>query len=196
MAKSKAPKNYPDAGAGNARAGIDAYRRVLKNPGGDSAGAPDYEDEPWEAAPVEEPDSGDLEGADQDDSDLPRFDDGDDGGGRAGALNGEAAKSLSRLKHFLPRTYGKVPAKGKAAPEAPAGKKKEKESKYRRVAKFLILMGADQAARVLENLNEAQVEALSREIAQIRGITPDEADEVLEEFHSLLEDSPRYSGPV
>lgn len=201
MAKSKVPKDYPEAGAGNARAGIDAYRRVLKKPESGGAAA-DYGDEPWEAAPVEGPDGG--LGTDAEDSSLPRFDDEDnERAGKAGALSGDAAKSLARLRHFLPRVYGKIPAKGKAAPapavpeapDAPAGRKK-KESKYRRAAKFLILIGADQAARVLENLDESQVEALSREIAQIRGITPDEAEGVLEEFHALLEDPSRYSGPV
>jgi flagellar motor switch protein FliG len=202
MAKSKVPKDYPDAGAGNARAGIDAYRRVLKKPEGGPAAA-DYGDEPWEAAPVEGQ-AGGFE-ADPEDSSLPRFDDDNDdndaSAGKAGALGGDAAKSLARLRHFLPRVYGKIPAGGKAAPapaapNAPAAGRKKKESKYRRAAKFLILIGADQAARVLENLNESQVEALSREIAQIRGITPDEADGVLEEFHALLEDPSRYSGPI
>jgi flagellar motor switch protein FliG len=199
MAKSKSPKNDRDAGAGNVKAGIDAYRRVLKKPEGDSGATPDYGDEPWEVAPVENPDGMDLEGIEPEDSDLPRFDDeGDESAGKTGALNGEEAKSLARLRHFLPRVYGKIPAGNKAAPApaAPARQKKEKESKYRRVAKFLILIGADQAAKVLENLNESQVEAISREIALIRGITPDEADDVLEEFHALLEDSPRHSGPV
>jgi flagellar motor switch protein FliG len=196
MAKSKVPENSPDA-----KAGIAAYKRVLKKPEESFTGTPGYEDEPWEAAPVEELSNEDLEGIDPEDSALPRFDE-EDGGDEApeknGALSGDAAKSLARLKRFLPRMYGKIPAGGKAAPApaVPAKPKKEKESKYRRVAKFLILIGTDQAAKVLENLDGAQVEALSREIAQIRGITVDEADEILEEFHALLEYSSAYSGPV
>ncbi|MDR2786123.1 MAG: flagellar motor switch protein FliG [Treponema sp.] len=194
MAKSKVPKNSPDA-----KAGIAAYRRVLKKPEDSFAGTPGDEDEPWEAAPVEELADDDLDGIDPEDTGLPRFDSEDDAAfERTGALSGEAAKSLARLRRFLPRVYGKIPAKDNAAvlPAAPAKPKKEKESKYRRVAKFLILIGTDQAAKVLENLNAAQVEALSREIAQIRGITADEADEILEEFHALLEDSSAYSGPL
>jgi flagellar motor switch protein FliG len=64
-----------------------------------------------------------------------------------------------------------------------------KDSKYRRVAKFLILIGAEQAASILTNLEPEQVELISREIASIRGIQSDEAAEILAEFQSLLEGS-------
>ncbi|MDR2053559.1 MAG: hypothetical protein LBP80_09105, partial [Treponema sp.] len=186
MAKSKVPENSPDA-----KAGIAAYRRALKKPEENFPGTP--------GSKAEELTEADLEGIDPEDSGAPRFDDGDeDTPGKNGALSGEAAKSLARLRRFLPRVYEKIPAGDKAAPvpASPPKPKQEKESKYRRVAKFLILIGTDQAARVLENLDETQIEALSREIAQIRRITADEADEVLEEFHGLLEDSSACSGPV
>jgi flagellar motor switch protein FliG len=60
------------------------------------------------------------------------------------------------------------------------------ESKYRRVAKFLILIGGEQASQILSHLEASQVEAVSREIASIRGITAEEGEAVLDEFRSLL----------
>ncbi|MDR2795559.1 MAG: flagellar motor switch protein FliG, partial [Spirochaetaceae bacterium] len=66
------------------------------------------------------------------------------------------------------------------------------ESKTRKVAKFLILIGPDQAAKVLANLDEDQVESISREIAGIRGITKEEASEVFAEFQGLLSTSYSY----
>jgi flagellar motor switch protein FliG len=60
------------------------------------------------------------------------------------------------------------------------------DSKYRRAAKFLILIGGDEAARILSELESDQVQAISREIASIRGVTAEEGAAVLEEFRSLL----------
>jgi flagellar motor switch protein FliG len=70
----------------------------------------------------------------------------------------------------------------------------EEDSKYRRVAKFLILIGGDEAAGILSQLDAKQVEAISREIASIRGITQDEGAEILAEFRSLLSSSYVYGG--
>ncbi|MDR3146280.1 MAG: flagellar motor switch protein FliG, partial [Treponema sp.] len=38
------------------------------------------------------------------------------------------------------------------------------ESKYRRLAKFFVLIGAEEAARILPRLEPEQIEAVSREI--------------------------------
>ncbi|MDR1443442.1 MAG: flagellar motor switch protein FliG [Treponema sp.] len=70
----------------------------------------------------------------------------------------------------------------------------QKESKYRRVAKFLILTGAEEAARILPHLEPEQIEAVSREIAGIRGITAEEGEEILAEFRTLLSASCRFAG--
>jgi len=64
------------------------------------------------------------------------------------------------------------------------------ESKYRRVAKFLILIGSEQAAEILAELDPQQVEQISKEIAFVKVIKPDEANEILSEFHSLLLNQP------
>ena len=60
------------------------------------------------------------------------------------------------------------------------------DSKTRRVAKFLILIGSEQASRILGELDSGQVEAISREIASVKGIGQEEADAILAEFQSLL----------
>jgi flagellar motor switch protein FliG len=78
----------------------------------------------------------------------------------------------------------KTGAKGGLVKTVPAGE--QPDSKCRRVAKFLILIGGDEAAQVLANLDPAQVEEVSREIASIRGITAEEGAEILDEFRSLL----------
>jgi flagellar motor switch protein FliG len=68
------------------------------------------------------------------------------------------------------------------------------ESKLRRVAKFLILIGADEAAKILPRLEPEQIEAISREIASIRGIEAEEGEAILGEFKSLLSSSYRFGG--
>jgi flagellar motor switch protein FliG len=59
------------------------------------------------------------------------------------------------------------------------------ESKFRRAAKFLILIGAEEAAKILPRLEPEQIESLSREIASIRGVGPEEGEEILGEFRAL-----------
>ena len=71
---------------------------------------------------------------------------------------------------------------------------KPQESKYRRAAKFLILIGSEYAADILAELDPEQVEKISREIALIKKIKPEERDEILAEFHSLLTGPYRFSG--
>jgi len=64
--------------------------------------------------------------------------------------------------------------------------KPSEDSKTRRVAKFLILIGSDHAAKILGELDPQQVEEISKEIAAIRGIDPEEAGAVLAEFKALF----------
>ncbi|MDR3138932.1 MAG: flagellar motor switch protein FliG [Treponema sp.] len=70
----------------------------------------------------------------------------------------------------------------------------QRDSKYRRLAKFLILIGSDDAAQVLSFLDLEQAEAISKEIASVRGIGGDEAEDILEEFRSLLANFYHYGG--
>lgn len=70
-----------------------------------------------------------------------------------------------------------------------------KDSVYRRVAKFLLLIGEDEAAKILPHLSEKQIEKIIPEIASIRSVSKDEASVILAEFQSLLEQA-RQSGGV
>jgi flagellar motor switch protein FliG len=64
--------------------------------------------------------------------------------------------------------------------------KEAKASKYRKVAKFLILIGSEEAAKILALLEPAQVEAIAREVASVKGISQKEAEEIHAEFRTLL----------
>jgi flagellar motor switch protein FliG len=60
------------------------------------------------------------------------------------------------------------------------------DSKFRRVAKFLMLIGSERASEILSRLPLDQVEAISGEIAAVKSIGPEESKAILEEFSSLL----------
>jgi flagellar motor switch protein FliG len=64
--------------------------------------------------------------------------------------------------------------------------KKTKESKYRKVARFLVLIGSEEAAKILSRLEPGQVEAIAREVAGIKSISQEEAEQILDEFRHLL----------
>ncbi|MCR5045921.1 MAG: flagellar motor switch protein FliG [Treponema sp.] len=61
------------------------------------------------------------------------------------------------------------------------------DSVYRRVAKFLLLVGNDQAAELLKYLPQSDVEKIIPEITTIRSVGQEEAAAIFEEFHSLVE---------
>ena len=71
--------------------------------------------------------------------------------------------------------------------------KGEKESIYRRVAKFLVIIGVDEAAKIIPHLSEEQTEKIIPEIAAVQSVPPEEAEEILKEFQVLL-DKARESG--
>ena len=74
--------------------------------------------------------------------------------------------------------------------ETPEGK----ESVYRRVAKFFILIGEDEAAKILPHLTDKQIEKIIPELASIRSVSKEEATEILEEFQNLLEEAKKSGG--
>ena len=67
-------------------------------------------------------------------------------------------------------------------------------SKLKRVAQFMVLVGSDEASKILSRLEPELVEAISKEIVGIKQISGDEAEAVLDEFRSMLSPSYRYSG--
>ncbi|MDD5930783.1 MAG: FliG C-terminal domain-containing protein [Spirochaetales bacterium] len=58
-----------------------------------------------------------------------------------------------------------------------------KDSVYRKVAKFLLIIGEDEAAKILQHLPENQIEKIIPEIASIRTVSDEEATVILEEFN-------------
>ena len=80
----------------------------------------------------------------------------------------------------------KVPA----APREADGR----ENIYRRVAKFLLLIGTDEAAKVISHLSPEQTERIIPEIVSIRRIDPDEASVILDEFKTLLDNARQQGG--
>jgi len=86
--------------------------------------------------------------------------------------------------------FKKLTRKIKAKPE----KSGELSSKYERAAKFMLLIGSDEASKILPRLDQSQIEAISKEIVHIKSISSEEADTILEEFRSLLSPSYGYSG--
>ncbi len=71
-----------------------------------------------------------------------------------------------------------------------------KESSFRRVAKFLLLIGVDEAAKVMAKLTPEQTEKVVLELASIRRVDKDEAAIVLAEFESLIKQAHEPSGGV
>lgn len=78
--------------------------------------------------------------------------------------------------------------------KVPKPEQKE-DSIYRRVAKFLIIIGEDEAAKVLPHLAEEQIEKIIPEIASIKSVSPEESKKILEDFKGLIKQS-RQSGGV
>lgn len=71
---------------------------------------------------------------------------------------------------------------------------REKESVYRRVAKFLLIIGVDDAAKVMKHLTEEQTEKIIPELASIRSVPKDEGEAILAEFKSLIEKAKTSGG--
>ena len=80
--------------------------------------------------------------------------------------------------------------------KVPVSKKEAdgKDSVYRRVAKFLLIIGVDEAAKILPHLTEEQTEKIIPEIASIRSVSPEETRQILEEFETLLKNAREGGG--
>lgn len=70
----------------------------------------------------------------------------------------------------------------------------EKDGVHRRVAKFLLLIGTDEAAEVLKFLPQDDIEKIVPQAATIHSVSNDEAEEILAEFHSLIERKVEVAG--
>ncbi len=104
-----------------------------------------------------------------------------------GDARAKAHRSGEPVRDFTRHGLVKVPV----SPQNADGK----ENMYRRVAKFLLLIGVDEAAKVISHLTPEQTEKIIPEIASIRRVDPDESSVILAEFQTLL-DSSREKGGV
>ena len=62
-----------------------------------------------------------------------------------------------------------------------------RDAGYRKAAQFLVILGKDEAARVLRHLAPEEIEGIAREIARIEHIESREASKILEEFGYISE---------
>ncbi len=69
--------------------------------------------------------------------------------------------------------------------KVPGEEKKSGESVYRRVAKFLLIIGTERSSEILRHLSEEQVEKIVPELATIRSVGADEREVILAEFEGL-----------
>ena len=67
-------------------------------------------------------------------------------------------------------------------------------SKLKKVAQFMVLVGSDEASKILSRLEPDIVEGISKEIVAIKQINSEEAEAVLDEFRSLLSPAYGFSG--
>lgn len=67
---------------------------------------------------------------------------------------------------------------------------------YRKVAKFLVLIGEDKAAKIMAKLTPQQAEKIAWEISSIRGINKDEASAIFAEFNALAAQAQHIPGGV
>jgi len=84
------------------------------------------------------------------------------------------------------------PKTGEAAPSRDANldgfiKKTGRDAGYRKAAQFLVILGKEEAAKVLRHLAPEEVEGIALEIARIEHIESREAAKILEEFGYIRE---------
>jgi flagellar motor switch protein FliG len=77
-------------------------------------------------------------------------------------------------------------AGGKSSPSPKDVKDSLRDKGYCKAARFLMLLGKEEAAKVLKHLNDEEVAGITGEIAQVQRIESSEAAKILEEFGYLL----------
>lgn len=73
---------------------------------------------------------------------------------------------------------------------------KPKESSFRRVAKFLFIIGKEQASQVLKQLSKEQIDKVVAELVTIQSIDKSEALDILNEFNTLYSKNRNSLGGV
>ena len=104
-----------------------------------------------------------------------------------------ASKNADKNEN-ISRISGYTPASDDVLLKVPVRDKSGKESVYRRVAKFLMIIGVDQSAKVLQNLPPEQIEKIVPELATIRSVSPEEKEVILAEFEGLANQTVELGG--
>ena len=71
-----------------------------------------------------------------------------------------------------------------------------KESKFRKVAKLLIVIGQKEASEILSKLDPEQIAAITKEIALIKTVSKEEGEAILQEFRNLFSEALNYRGKL
>ncbi len=105
-------------------------------------------------------------------------------------LSGKHAAHGARRTAPADRSRAPSAAKGVRSDPAPAGTAKTEgllkaragERGYRKVARFLLLLGQEEAAKILKHFTREEIEGITAEIARVRRIDDGEAKQLLKEF--------------
>jgi flagellar motor switch protein FliG len=89
-------------------------------------------------------------------------------------------------KKAKPRALALGEALAAAGDEAAALLKTGSEPGISKAAKFLLLLGTDEASKVLAHMKAEEIEAVSREILKVKSIDAPEANDILAEFGWLV----------
>jgi len=106
-------------------------------------------------------------------------------GAGSGKAPGEARSRAADKAKGRPK-FALGDAVAAAGSEAEALLKTGSESGVARAARFLLLLGTDEASKVISHLGPDEVEAVSREILKVKSMDAIEANEVLAEFGWLV----------
>ncbi|WP_199911292.1 flagellar motor switch protein FliG [Candidatus Borreliella tachyglossi] len=61
-----------------------------------------------------------------------------------------------------------------------------KESKVSKIAKYFLALGLEKSAKIMAELDDTDIIAITREIAKIKYITPDDKKRIIQEFEELV----------
>jgi Flagellar motor switch protein len=101
-----------------------------------------------------------------------------------GAKKSPEPRKAGAVKPGRPLAFGDALAA--AGDEAAALLKTGSETGLSKAAKFLLLLGTDEASKVLAHLSPDEVESVSREILKVKSIDAPEANDILAEFGWLV----------
>ena len=94
-----------------------------------------------------------------------------------------ALKALNREDSRVTLRNGDVkPGLLKTGGESPGTQEGDKLKGTARAARFLLLLGKDEAGKVLRAMSEAEIEQITAEIARINSVSTAEAGQILDEF--------------